>query len=147
MTTYKRDSVPIRGRSIISSTVSLGYHQTKVMPRMTGSLWGEPTSDRWILLTKGQLPGKRFHVMTSPKDTHLYILYHMEEICILSDTVHTYHCLQEGNLKYKETVTTINTLKFVNLYLWTCLCVFNMFMSLLLSMWNLPVNLYLSKKI
>ena len=28
-------------------------------------LWGESTGDRWIPLTKGQYPGKCFHLMTS----------------------------------------------------------------------------------
>ena len=31
-------------------------------------LWGEPTGDRWIPLTKGQLRGKCFHLMTSSWD-------------------------------------------------------------------------------
>ena len=33
--------------------------------RVTGPLWGESTGARWILLTKGQQRGQRFHVMTS----------------------------------------------------------------------------------
>ena len=42
--------------------------------RITGPLWRESTGDRWIPLTKGQLCGKRFDVMTSSWVRSLFAL-------------------------------------------------------------------------
>ena len=57
--------------------------------RVTGQLWGESTGDRWIPITKGQLCGKRFDIMTSScvDDIVSYTLsslkYHAGKECFL----------------------------------------------------------------
>ena len=55
----------ITGISIVYSSVCSDADQRKHQSSASLSLWGEFTGDRWIPLTKGQLRGKCFHVMTS----------------------------------------------------------------------------------
>ena len=54
----------ITSRSSVCSIVYSGQRKISKV-RITGQLWKESTGDRWTPLTKGQLWGKRFHIMTS----------------------------------------------------------------------------------
>ena len=55
----------IAGVSIVCSSVWSGSDQRKHQSSAPLALWGESIADRWIPLTKGELRGKYFHLMTS----------------------------------------------------------------------------------
>ena len=55
----------ITSDSTVCLSVCLDELKENIKACVTGLLWGESIGDRWIPLTKGQLRGNRFHVMTS----------------------------------------------------------------------------------
>ena len=62
----ERDGVSNHKRlNIVYSTVCSGADQRKHQSPASLALWGESTGERWIPLTRGQLRGKCFHLMTS----------------------------------------------------------------------------------